>query len=60
MDFAFRVDLVWLIAGKSPVGVTPTAQRNTYSFAILVGVYLTLGSVLSPATQGYVIATLTE
>ena len=36
MDFAFRVDLVWLIAGKSPVGVTPAAKRNTYSVAIMV------------------------
>ena len=60
MDFAFRVDLVWLIAGKSPVGVTPTAKRDTYSVAILVGGYLTLGSVLTPATLGYVIAILTE
>ena len=56
LDFAFRVDLVWLIAGKSPAGVTPTAKRNTYSVAILVGV-LPRGSVLSPATQGYVITT---
>ena len=39
--------------------VTPSANRNTYSVAIIVG-YLTQGSVLSPATLGYVIATPTE
>ena len=36
--------------------VTPSANRNTYSVAIIVG-YLTQGSVLSPTTQGYVITT---
>ena len=39
--------------------VTPTAKRNSYRVAILVGV-LTQGSVLHPATLGWGNATPSE
>ena len=56
-----RIVLFFLIRNSSLflLWVTPSANRNTYSVAIIVG-YLTQGSVLSPATLGYVIATPTE
>ena len=58
-SFVAKYGLIPKSLGCLPLRVTPSAKRNTYSVAMMVGGGWTQGSVLSPATLGWGNATPT-
>ena len=54
-----QLEFITINKQKKLAAVTPSAKRNTYSVAMMVGGACTQGSVLTPATLGWGNATPT-